>query len=185
MSKVMRCMLVAGLGATAAIALPQPVFAQRSGVETWSVNCARCHNVQPPDRYSSADWASIGTHMAITARLTKVEIDAVLSFLMSGARDVTPEAGPSLRFADPRMVYAQQCAACHGEGAGGDGPAARAFNPAPTDLSTPDFWASRSDAQIDSVIAFGKNAMPPQGRVLDTETRMALIRYLRELHAGS
>lgn len=59
---------------------------QRSGVEIWEATCGRCHLLQPTNKYYPKDWRSVGTHMAITARLTSAQTDAVIAFLISGAR---------------------------------------------------------------------------------------------------
>jgi cytochrome c5 len=185
MSKVMRWTLVTGLAAAIVAIVPQDAAAQRSAVEVWSANCGRCHNIQPPGRYSTKDWASIGTHMTITARLTKAQADAVMSFLASGAREVGGDVVTTLAGLGPEQVFVQQCAACHGAGGRGDGPAAAAFSVPPANLSSPDLWARRTDEQIDEVIVNGFGAMPPLGAMLDQSTRAALIRYLRGLYAGS
>jgi cytochrome c5 len=184
MSKVTRWTLVTGLAAAIAAIVPHDAAAQRSSVEVWSANCGRCHNIQPPGRYSTKDWTSIVTHMTITARLTKVQADAVMSFLTSGAREVGAEAITTLSGLSPGQVYAQQCAVCHGAGGRGDGPGAAAFSVRPANLSSPDLWAQRTDEEIHEVIVNGYGAMPPLGAMLDQSTRTALIRYLRELYGG-
>lgn len=75
---------------------------QRSGVEIWEANCGRCHMLQPTNKYYPKDWRSVGTHMAITARLTSAQTEAVIAFLISGARTDataahTPLPAPSRR----------------------------------------------------------------------------------------
>lgn len=77
---------VGALLALLALALPADAVAQRAGVEVWAANCGRCHVIQPTDKYEAKDWRSIGLHMAITARLTTAERNAVIAFLISGAR---------------------------------------------------------------------------------------------------
>ena len=141
MSNDKHWMLAAGLIATVVMAAPQRVLGQRSDVEVWSANCGRCHTIQPPERYSAKDWASIVTHMSITARLTEAEEDAVMRFLISEARTVGQGAAasavetrlpsrvvPELSWREALIeleeAYATQCAACHGKNSEGDGPAA-------------------------------------------------------------
>ncbi len=184
-----------------AMSIPsQTLSGQRSGVEVWSANCGRCHTIQSPDRYYAKDWASIAIHMAITARLTGSEADAVTRFLLSGARMGEEGEGQSAPpvlsggFAtlasvsqvvtQPEQVYKQRCAPCHGEEGHGDGPAAMAFNPRPGDFDDKAFWAERSNVQIDSVITAGKGSMPPLGNTLEPEVREALIKYLRTKFSG-
>jgi len=59
---------------------------QRSGVEIWEANCGRCHMLQPTNKYYPKDWRSVAAHMTITARLTSAQAEAVIAFLVSGAR---------------------------------------------------------------------------------------------------
>lgn len=59
---------------------------QRSGVEIWEANCSRCHMLQPTNKFYPKDWRSVGMHMTITARLTSAQSEAVIAFLISGAR---------------------------------------------------------------------------------------------------
>lgn len=80
----------------------------------------------------------------------------------------------------PEEVYTRQCALCHGEDGQGDGPAAAAFDPRPGTWADKEFWAQRTDRQIDSVIIAGKGSMPAMGDALGPEVREALINYLRE-----
>lgn len=85
-SKYIRGLVTGGLLVVVSLALPSDAHAQRSGVEIWEANCGRCHLIQPTNKYVAKDWRSIGLHMAITARLTSDERDAVIAFLVSGAR---------------------------------------------------------------------------------------------------
>jgi mono/diheme cytochrome c family protein len=188
---------VGGLALIVAMALPQEVVGQRSGVEVWSANCGRCHSVQPPNRYMAKDWESIVTHMIITARLTDAEGEAVEAFLLSGAKRTGNETQAAS--AEPReteslgsaaslrtdsdsgaLLYKQQCVACHGVKGKGDGPAAVAFNPRPADLNNPDFWAGRTDKQVLDVLLNGKGSMPAFATVLKPDEIQSLVTYLRD-----
>lgn len=119
---------------------------------------------------------------------------------VAGARTVSADtAMPAAHFAasaygsavfavtqefDPAQAYTQQCAPCHGPAGKGDGPAAAALNPKPADMSAEDFWAERTDEQLDAVIAEGKGAMPGMAAALDAGARQALIAYMRENFSG-
>lgn len=81
-----RGLAAGGLLVVLSLALPSDAHAQRSGVEIWEANCGRCHIIQPPNKYNAKDWRSVGIHMAITARLTSAERDAMIAFLISSAR---------------------------------------------------------------------------------------------------
>ena len=93
--------LIRGLGSGAlvvALSLLLPLAAhaqQRSGVEIWEATCGRCHMLQPTNKYYPKDWRSVGTHMSITARLTSAQSEAVIAFLVSGARNDATVALPT------------------------------------------------------------------------------------------
>jgi mono/diheme cytochrome c family protein len=104
-SKVIRSLGAGAVVAALSLLLPSQVQAQqRSGVEIWEANCGRCHILQPTNKYYPKDWRSVGTHMSITARLTTAQSEAVIAFLISGARTdataaltplpATPETAP-------------------------------------------------------------------------------------------
>lgn len=93
--------LTRGLGTGAlvlalSLLLPSTAQAQqRSGVETWEATCSRCHSLHPTNKYYPKDWRSVGTHMTITARLTSAQSEAVIAFLISGARSDATAALPA------------------------------------------------------------------------------------------
>jgi cytochrome c553 len=130
--KFIRGSLTGGLLVALSLTLPADTLAQRSGVEIWAANCGRCHIIQPTNKYDAAGWVSVGQHMAITSRLTSAEADAVIAFLISGARTVEMEEAPqaaTVRSAlthiattqadEVKTLYESLCAPCHGvEGKG-------------------------------------------------------------------
>lgn len=73
--------LFGGIPSTASAQQQQP-----SGAEVWSTNCGRCHRIRAVDAYDASQWNTIVTHMALTARLTPEETDAVREFLVGAAR---------------------------------------------------------------------------------------------------
>jgi mono/diheme cytochrome c family protein len=115
-------------------------------------------------------------HMALNARLTPAEEDAVTEFLMSVARPVAeapagrsttvalsePGRLPDLVSTDPDMAkylvpsdsligveaYKRQCVVCHGAEGEGDGPAAAALKPRPTDLTESELVSEMPDAEL-------------------------------------
>jgi hypothetical protein len=54
-----------------------------SGAELWAANCNRCHNAQPPQRFSSAQWSTIVHHMRLRADLTGEEARKITEFLQA------------------------------------------------------------------------------------------------------
>lgn len=69
-------------------------------------------------------------------------------------------------------AYARYCASCHGTTGRGDGPAAGALTPPPTDLATSSMDVAELMRVIDgrrTVRAHGTGAMPVWGTVFDAE----------------
>jgi cytochrome c5 len=56
---------------------------RRSGAQIWSETCSRCHNLRPPQSFSSAQWATIVHHMRVRANLTGQEARTVTEFLQA------------------------------------------------------------------------------------------------------
>jgi len=54
-----------------------------SGVQIWSQNCMRCHNMISPTRYGDAQWEPVVRAMRVRAGLTSDEEKAILDFLKS------------------------------------------------------------------------------------------------------
>jgi len=195
--------MTAALLAITGLTLPARAQAQHSGVEIWASVCGRCHTPQPPARYTAKDWRSIMGHMALTARLTDAQRDAVLEFLQQGAMRVSsapqpqaPVATVTLAAADiwpvalvadaglttPKENFRTLCAPCHGTVGNGDGPAAVAFNPRPGDFTSAEFWKEHtSDAELAKNITNGVRLMPAFGTQLSAAEVEALARYIREL----
>jgi mono/diheme cytochrome c family protein len=183
----------------AVLAAPSPASAQESGAEIWGRSCGRCHRMQPPNKYDARHWEAIVGHMALTARLTADEEDAVREFLMGAARRValeSPGEGPvevaQLASLDPRIVAAliapqgdeifrRQCVACHGSAGEGNGPAAVAFNPKPSDFTDAALMSELTDDQLLAALKEGKGAMPSFSAILNPEELQTVIEYLRTL----
>lgn len=182
------------------------VAQQPSGAEAWSTNCGRCHRVRAVDAYNAREWESVVVHMALTARLTRDETEAVREFLVGAAR--SREASAAAAAARPRRqpivlasaaggvpvvageacctvevgrrLFQAQCVACHGQRGKGDGPAAVAMNPRPSDL-TGAVVIQASDDSLRQIVAAGRKGMPGFGRTLDPEQIREVLAYLRTL----
>ena len=177
-------------------AMPVDVNAQRSGVEIWSQSCGNCHAIQPANRYTADQWETIMQNMQLITRMTDDETTAILGFLKGGAKTLatalplpepsvtvlaSTDPAPWLTALDPETDYAQQCAACHGNGGQGNGPAAIAFNPKPTNLVDPEFLESRTDEDLISVIVEGRDAMPGFRGLLTADQVAELVAYIRQM----
>lgn len=200
---------LAGLGALLLALLATPASSQQkpSGAEVWAANCGRCHRMRAVDAYDARQWESVVVHMALTARLTPDETRAVREFLVGSARSreggqsaAAPRAErrPALlastvaAFLAPsdtvrpdmaagRDLYKRQCVACHGERGKGDGPAAVALNPRPSDLTKVVRSAEISDDSLVQVITAGRKGMPGSGKMLTPEQVREVVFYLRTL----
>lgn len=201
-----RSMLETALaGATvlaALLAVPSQALAQESGAEIWARTCGRCHRMQPPNKYDARHWEAIVGHMALNARMSAEEEDAVREFLMGTARRVAtenPDEGPvevaRLAALDPGIVAAltdsangkeifqAQCAPCHGDGGKGDGAGAIAFDPKPSDLTDADRMGELTDDELMAILKEGRGGMPGFSAIIEQEELEAVLRYVRSLTA--
>lgn len=84
-------------------------------------------------------------------------------------------------------LYAKHCAGCHGPTGKGDGPAAKAINPKPNDLTNKAYMAGLKDQYLFDLIqkggaAVGKSPLiPPFGSKLKDGEIRDVITYLRSL----
>ena len=199
-----RSLTRAGLAVLWLAALGMPAWAQQkpSGPDVWATNCGRCHRPRSPDVYTASQWQSVVTHMALTARLTPDETDAIREFLVGAVRAAEASAGAGLNrpvrlasasrngmvpapvcceLAEGRSVYERQCVACHGKSGKGDGPAAVALNPRPADLTNLERMATINDDSLVQVIAKGRKGMPAYEKLLTREQVLEVANYLRSL----
>jgi mono/diheme cytochrome c family protein len=81
-------------------------------------------------------------------------------------------------------IYAEKCAACHGDTGKGDGPAGQAMQPPPQPFSSA--LKGKSDSWIATVITKGgpavgmTPAMPPHPTLSDDQVK-ELIQYIKQL----
>src|SRR5579871_6708616 len=86
-------------------------------------------------------------------------------------------------------IFADNCVACHGEDARGDGPAAKSLPVAPANLTQQHIWM-HSDGQLFWWLTNGIDVpphgtvMPAWGEVLSQDDRWAVIDFLRAHAAG-
>lgn len=87
-----------------------------------------------------------------------------------------------------RAIYKANCAACHGDGGKGDGPAAGALKPPPRDHTDPVYMETLTDKNIADVIVMGgaikgRPLMPSHPQLRGAELD-ALVLFVRSLSAG-
>jgi mono/diheme cytochrome c family protein len=82
-----------------------------------------------------------------------------------------------------RLLYQQDCLACHGSQGKGDGPAGLALNPHPADLTQHTVPGVHTDGQLYLWITNGYpgSAMPAFSKILTDEQRWHLVNFIRTL----
>lgn len=201
---------LAVLGALFLVLAAVPAAAQKkpSGAEVWGANCGRCHRPRAVDAYDARQWESVVVHMALVARLTPDETQAVRDFLVGAARAreakpggtaaararsepvmlATTERVGFLSLAAPcctpaagERVFSSLCVVCHGGRGKGDGPVAAALNPPPANLTDAARLAHFSDDSLFQVVANGRGGMPGFGVILTPDEIHEVLAYVRSL----
>jgi len=86
-----------------------------------------------------------------------------------------------------KELYTKHCGGCHGPGGKGDGPAAAAINPKPTDFTNKAYMAGLKDQYLFDLIqkggaAVGKSPLiPPFGSKLKEGEIRDVIAYVKSL----
>lgn len=209
-SQTKKTAILIGFVGLTVLLMVRPALAQESGAEIWGRTCNKCHRAQPVNKYHADEWRAIMRHMALNARLTPAEEEAVTEFLMSVARPVAdvsadqPEAValsapgrlPDLVSTDPAMAsyvirydsllgteaYTRQCVVCHGAKGEGDGPAASALKPRPSDLTESELVRDLPDAELLEFLSKGRGSMPGFAKVLSKQELNAIVGVLRDLN---
>jgi high-affinity iron transporter len=140
-------------------------------------------------RWRSAPLVALGSALAILATAGNLRAQG-LKVTGYGGLGWTSEQ-VLLDSSDPSLVltlgqtggdlYAKHCSTCHGEHGEGDGPAAAAFTPPPSDLTDAARMEELSDEELLEVIANGKGTMPGYSASLDQDEIAALVQFVRSL----
>lgn len=83
--------------------------------------------------------------------------------------------------AGARVTFQTQCAACHGESGKGNGAAAAAMNPRPSDLTDSPRMARLTNDSLFQIVSKGRGAMPGFGTILKADQICAIVAYIRTL----
>lgn len=88
---------------------------------------------------------------------------------------------PSTRYSSKvEFNYARYCAGCHGANGEGNGRIGRFKKLEPADLTTTDFWDSRSDEKLIHSIDAGKDDMPAFFYYLTHVEQRELLDFIKE-----
>ena len=93
--------------------------------------------------------------------------------------------GDAAAIAEGKQIYDTQCAACHGSGGAGDGPAASVLTPPPADFGDADMMQTTTDAYLFWRVSDGgggepfNSAMPAWKATLAEDEIWKVIAYVR------
>ena len=95
-------------------------------------------------------------------------------------RKVNPVASDDQSLAAGKALYATHCLSCHGATGVGNGPAAKALEKNPGDLSKPKLW-EQTDGELFWKITTGNKPMPAFETLITEEQRWQIVNYTRTL----
>jgi high-affinity iron transporter len=203
-----RDMLLASLGADAALDLPTVPVDLAAGERLYAQHCASCHGrggmgdgpaakgmEPPPPALGSAEvmadvppalmYRIVSVGIAGTAmvgwseQLSADERWSIVSYL-NGLR---APAAPQMAVGEG--VWVQRCASCHGVGGASNGPMSASLSKLPRELSSFAWQAERSDVQIASAIRDGiAGTAMPAARELTAAEVHGLVAWVRTLSLG-
>lgn len=115
---------------------------------------------------------------------TPAAVAAIAATFLWVTAAIAAETGNASKGKD---IYAKSCATCHGPAGKGDGAAATALNPKPTNLADKAAMSKLDDAALSNIIAKGGAAvgksplMPPFSSQLKDQDIKDVITYIRSL----
>jgi len=133
-------------------------------------------------RLSSVLWNGIaGSAMPPWRQLPAEDLGALVAYIQSLH---VPGAAPSTQAGtspgESKALFAANCASCHGDTGAGNGPAAGALAPAPTNFHLKKPTQERAWDALENGVP--GTAMPPWRSQLNAEERRALVEFVRSLY---
>lgn len=95
-------------------------------------------------------------------------------------RKKNPTTADAKSVNDGKLLYQQECRACHGDAGKGDGPTAKDLEKAPGDLSNTKMW-DQTDGELFWKITNGRKPMPSFEEKFTDEQRWSVVNYIRTL----
>lgn len=177
---------------------PDPV----RGAALYAENCAPCHgktglgdgpdaaklpnpvsaigSVELARQSTPADWylmvanGNLDRYMPPFSSLSVPQRWDVIAYVYS-------LSAPDEQLAQGALLFAENCATCHGESGLGDGPKSGELSTSPLDFTEQAFMGERSAHDFYTQITAGTGEMPAYGDELSENERWALADYLRFL----
>lgn len=174
------------------------------GRNFFAANCASCHGStgkgdgpaspsllpKPADltlarfsdeRLSSVLWNGItGSAMPPWRQTSAEDLRALIAFIDAlGPAEPTLARG-SAELDEGKALFLTACASCHGQTGGGNGPAAGALAPAPTNFHLKQPTEQRAWEVLENGVP--GTAMPPWKNQFSGDQRHALVEYLRSVY---
>jgi cytochrome c oxidase cbb3-type subunit I/II len=176
------------------------------GGTLFAANCASCHGyagrgdgkasaslVPKPanltaarfsdERLSSVLWNGVaGSAMPPWRQLPTEDLRALVAYIHSlHRRGAAPSTQDVKTLDEGKSLFAANCASCHGDTGAGNGPAAGALAPSPTNFHLKKPTQERAWDVLESGVP--GTAMPPWRSQLSADQRRALVEFVRSLYA--
>jgi cbb3-type cytochrome c oxidase subunit I len=175
------------------------------GKSLFAANCASCHGAAglgdgkastsllprpanltaarfSDDRLSSVLWNGVaGTSMPPWRQLPTEDLRALVAYIHSlHPPSAVPSPQDDTSRSEGESLFAANCASCHGARGAGNGPAAAALAPAPTNFHLKEPTLERAQEVLDNGLP--GTAMSPWTSQLSAEQRLALVGFVRSLY---
>jgi cbb3-type cytochrome c oxidase subunit I len=134
------------------------------------------------ERLSSVLWNGIvGSAMPPWRQLPTEDLRALVAYIDSlRVASAPPSTQESMSLAEGKALFAAACASCHGDTGAGNGPAAGALAPSPTNFHLKKPTAERAWEVLENGVP--GTAMPPWKDQLSEDERHALVEFVRSLY---
>jgi mono/diheme cytochrome c family protein len=134
------------------------------------------------ERLSSVLWNGVtGSAMPPWRQVSTEDLRALVAYIDSLH---TPGLAPSTQEAESlnvgKFLFAANCASCHGDAGEGNGPAAGALAPSPTNFHLKKPTEERAWDVLENGVP--GTAMPPWRSQLNADERRALVEFVRSLY---
>jgi len=134
------------------------------------------------ERVSGVLWNGIpGSSMPPWRQLPAEDLRTLIAYVQSLGVPSAPSRSPETASVDQgKALFAANCASCHGDQGSGNGPAAGALAPPPTNFNVKRPTQRRALDILENGIP--GTAMPPWKRQLNQEQRQALAEFVHSLY---